>query len=106
MSGQVSSLGSSAISMYLRGVYSWGRGHRGCVPASWESTDPEPPLQRNTPGGYNVRVDTPPYRAGRQELAMCTTEFEVRGMTCAHCVSAVTAEVSKVAAVTGVKVEL
>ena len=43
---------------------------------------------------------------GREEPAMCTTEYEVRGMTCAHCVSAVSTEVSKVPGVTDVKVEL
>jgi copper chaperone len=37
---------------------------------------------------------------------MCTTEYEVRGMTCGHCVSAVRAEVSKVPGVAGVKVDL
>lgn len=37
---------------------------------------------------------------------MSTTDYEVRGMTCGHCVSAVTAEVSKVEGVTDVRVDL
>ncbi|MEU4408099.1 heavy-metal-associated domain-containing protein [Streptosporangium sp. NPDC023963] len=37
---------------------------------------------------------------------MITTVYRVEGMTCGHCVSAVTAEVSKVASVTGVQVDL
>lgn len=37
---------------------------------------------------------------------MNTTVFTVSGMTCGHCVSAVTAEVSQVPNVTGVTVDL
>jgi copper chaperone len=35
-----------------------------------------------------------------------TTEYSVRGMTCGHCASAVTEEVSKVPGVTGVQVDV
>ncbi|WP_436775210.1 heavy-metal-associated domain-containing protein [Yinghuangia sp. YIM S09857] len=35
-----------------------------------------------------------------------TTTYTVMGMTCGHCVSSVTAEVRKVAGVTGVQVDL
>jgi copper chaperone len=37
---------------------------------------------------------------------MTTTEYKVKGMTCGHCVSAVTEEVGGVEGVTGVKVDL
>ncbi|RFU19828.1 heavy-metal-associated domain-containing protein [Geodermatophilus marinus] len=37
---------------------------------------------------------------------MTTTRYTVTGMTCAHCVSAVTEEVSAVAGVTAVDVDL
>ena len=37
---------------------------------------------------------------------MTTTTIQVKGMTCGHCVSAVTEEISKVAGVTGVDVDL
>lgn len=37
---------------------------------------------------------------------MSTTTYEVTGMTCGHCVSSVTAEVSKLAGVTDVDVAL
>jgi copper chaperone len=37
---------------------------------------------------------------------MTTTTFRVTGMTCSHCVSAVTAEVSALPDVTGVDVDL
>ena len=37
---------------------------------------------------------------------MATTTVTVKGMTCGHCVSAVTEEVSKVAGVTGVDIDL
>lgn len=37
---------------------------------------------------------------------MTTTTYVVKGMTCDHCVQAVTAEVSQVAGVTGVDVDL
>ena len=37
---------------------------------------------------------------------MTTTTFTVTGMTCGHCVAAVTDEVSKLAGVTGVEVDL
>ncbi|MYV98136.1 heavy-metal-associated domain-containing protein [Streptomyces sp. SID3343] len=37
---------------------------------------------------------------------MSTATFTVSGMTCGHCVSSVTEEVSEVAGVTDVKVEL
>ena len=37
---------------------------------------------------------------------MTTTTYVVKGMTCDHCVQAVTAEVSHVAGVTGVDVDL
>ncbi|MEV0404406.1 copper ion binding protein [Actinoallomurus sp. NPDC050550] len=37
---------------------------------------------------------------------MTTTEYTVKGMTCGHCVSAVTAEVGAVDGVTDVKVDL
>lgn len=37
---------------------------------------------------------------------MTTTEYEVSGMTCGHCVSSVTAEVSGIDGVTGVQVDL
>ena len=35
-----------------------------------------------------------------------TTTFTITGMTCSHCVNAVTAEISKLAGVTGVHVDL
>jgi len=37
---------------------------------------------------------------------MSTTTYRVLGMTCSHCVSAVTEEVSKIAGVTNVEVDL
>ncbi len=37
---------------------------------------------------------------------MITTRYAVRGMTCDHCVSAVSDEVGRVAGVTGVDVDL
>jgi copper ion binding protein len=37
---------------------------------------------------------------------MSTTDYTVRGMTCGHCASAVTEEVSKIAGVTGVQVDV
>jgi copper chaperone len=37
---------------------------------------------------------------------MTTTTYAVKGMTCDHCVRAVTAELSQVAGVTGVEVDL
>lgn len=37
---------------------------------------------------------------------MSTTTYAVKGMTCGHCVQAVSAEVAKVAGVTGVRVDL
>jgi copper ion binding protein len=37
---------------------------------------------------------------------MTTTEYRVKGMTCGHCVSAVTAEVGGIEGVTDVRVDL
>ncbi len=37
---------------------------------------------------------------------MTTTTFSVQGMTCGHCVAAVTAEVSKIATVSNVDIDL
>jgi copper chaperone len=37
---------------------------------------------------------------------MTTTRYTVKGMTCGHCVSAVTAEVGRIDGVTGVGVDL
>lgn len=37
---------------------------------------------------------------------MSTSTYTVTGMTCGHCVAAVTEEVSKIAGVTGVQVDL
>lgn len=37
---------------------------------------------------------------------MATTTFIVRGMTCGHCVNAITEEVSAIAGVTDVSIEL
>jgi copper chaperone len=37
---------------------------------------------------------------------MTTSTYTVRGMTCGHCVAAVTEEVARIAGVTGVQVEL
>ncbi|MCO5995983.1 heavy-metal-associated domain-containing protein [Actinoallomurus rhizosphaericola] len=37
---------------------------------------------------------------------MTTSEYKVKGMTCGHCVSAVTEEVSAIEGVTDVKVDL
>ncbi|MFB9831253.1 heavy-metal-associated domain-containing protein [Actinoallomurus acaciae] len=37
---------------------------------------------------------------------MTTTQYKVKGMTCDHCVSAVTAEVGAIDGVTDVKVDL
>ncbi len=37
---------------------------------------------------------------------MSTTLFQVTGMTCQHCINAITAEVGSVAHVTGVQVDL
>ncbi len=37
---------------------------------------------------------------------MSTTDYTVRGMTCGHCASAVTEEVSKITGVTGVQVDV
>jgi copper chaperone len=37
---------------------------------------------------------------------MSTTTYRVLGMTCSHCVNAVTEEVSKIAGVTNVEVDL
>lgn len=37
---------------------------------------------------------------------MTVTTYQVEGMTCGHCVSSVTAEVSKVPGVSGVQVDL
>ena len=41
-----------------------------------------------------------------EPAATITNEFTVIGMTCAHCVAAVTAEVGKIDHVTGVEVDL
>lgn len=37
---------------------------------------------------------------------MTSTDYTVRGMTCDHCAGAVTAELTKIAGVTGVQVDL
>jgi copper ion binding protein len=37
---------------------------------------------------------------------MITTRYAVKGMTCGHCVSAVSAEVGRIGGVTGVDVDL
>ncbi|MGY1606868.1 heavy-metal-associated domain-containing protein [Geodermatophilus sp. SYSU D00700] len=37
---------------------------------------------------------------------MSTSDYAVRGMTCSHCASAVTDEVSRIPGVTGVQVDL
>jgi copper ion binding protein len=37
---------------------------------------------------------------------MTTTQYTVKGMTCGHCVSAVSAEVGRLDGVTGVEVDL
>jgi copper chaperone len=37
---------------------------------------------------------------------MVTTRYAVKGMTCGHCVSAVTTEVGRIDGVTGVEVDL
>ncbi|QNN51830.1 heavy-metal-associated domain-containing protein [Nocardioides mesophilus] len=37
---------------------------------------------------------------------MSTTTYQVTGMTCGHCVSSVTSEVSEIAGVTDVRVDL
>jgi len=37
---------------------------------------------------------------------MSTTTYRVQGMTCSHCVNAVTEEISKIAGVTNVDVDL
>ena len=37
---------------------------------------------------------------------MCTATYTVTGMTCQHCVASVTEEVSEIAGVTGVEVDL
>ncbi len=37
---------------------------------------------------------------------MSTTDYAVRGMTCGHCASAVTEEVSRIPGVTGVQVDV
>lgn len=37
---------------------------------------------------------------------MSTTDYAVRGMTCGHCASAVTEEVSRIPGVTGVRVDV
>jgi copper ion binding protein len=37
---------------------------------------------------------------------MTTTTYTVKGMTCAHCVSSVTEEVTEIPGVTGVEVDL
>ncbi|MGH8774716.1 MAG: heavy-metal-associated domain-containing protein [Jiangellaceae bacterium] len=37
---------------------------------------------------------------------MTTTTYAVTGMTCAHCVSAVTEEIAKLAGVVGIEVDL
>jgi copper chaperone len=39
-------------------------------------------------------------------IAMTTTTYTVKGMTCGHCVSSVTEEVGEVPGVTGVEVDL
>jgi copper ion binding protein len=41
-----------------------------------------------------------------EETAVSTTVWNVQGMTCQHCVMAVTEEVSEIAGVTGVVVDL
>jgi copper ion binding protein len=42
----------------------------------------------------------------RQETAMTTATYTVKGMTCGHCVSSVKEEVSEVTGVTSVEVDL
>ncbi len=37
---------------------------------------------------------------------MSSTDYTVRGMTCDHCAGSVTAEISKITGVTGVKVDV
>jgi copper chaperone len=41
-----------------------------------------------------------------KEQDMITTRYAVKGMTCGHCVSAVSAEVGRIDGVTGVDVDL
>jgi copper chaperone len=41
-----------------------------------------------------------------KEQDMITTRYAVKGMTCGHCVSAVSAEISRIDGVTGVDVDL
>ena len=53
------------------------------------------------------RVGVTPRGYLRQEIDMSTTTtFTVTGMTCGHCVAAVTEEVSKVTGVHGVDIDL
>ena len=42
----------------------------------------------------------------REDAAVATSTYIVEGMTCEHCVASVTEEVSEVAGVTGVQVDL
>ena len=44
--------------------------------------------------------------ATERSRGMSVTTYQVEGMTCGHCVSSVTAEVSKVPGVSGVQVDL
>src|SRR4051794_29877149 len=45
-------------------------------------------------------------RTQRRSRRMTTTSYQVKGMTCGHCVSSVKAEVGEIDGVTGVDVDL
>jgi len=82
----------------------------------------------NVEGAHRVRLNTPPNRPGRragrqvstgivrspislirnpmEEPMSTTASYSVSGMTCSHCVAAVTEEVGRLAGVSAVDVDL
>jgi copper chaperone CopZ len=54
-----------------------------------------------------VQVSKPSRTAGtKKEVGMGTTAYAVEGMTCGHCVAAVSREVTRIEGVTGVQIQL
>jgi copper chaperone len=54
---------------------------------------------RHTTRGYQLP-------STERRAIVSTTDYAVRGMTCGHCASAVTEEVSRIPGVTGVRVDV
>jgi copper chaperone len=57
-------------------------------------------------GRFDGRVGEPFRTSYTREIDMTTTAYTVSGMTCGHCVAAVSEEVMKLDGVTGVEIDL